>query len=280
MHIPKAWSKASAKVKTPDGTPFSLDVWGWGEDALAASKAAALRLERSLARIRSGEAFKRDYLYATRPPREEILQTFAAAPDDRPFGVVTRNRHGALVLNAAHLLFLDVDLPQPGLGERIKRFFLPSLPSSDAVVLDKLRQALRRYGKATFRLYRTANGLRAIAIDRAFDPASDEAQALMQSTDTDPYFIRLCVAQKSFRARLTPKPWRLGCPPPPEYPRPDETLRREFAAWLSRYESVSARYATCRYLETIGSRSPEGEAKKLIALHDQRTRCNEVLPLA
>jgi hypothetical protein len=281
VHIPKAWAKASAETKAPDGRPFALAVWGWGEDALGARSEAARRLERLVGRVRRGEPFGTQYAYSTRPPREEILQTMATAPDDAPFAVVTRNRYGARVLNAARLLFLDVDLPPPGLGERLKRFFLPSSPGSESIAAGRLREALRRYGKATFRLYRTASGLRAIAVDRDFDPAGEEAQALMKDTGTDPAFVRLCLAQKSFRARLTPKPWRADCPlPPGEHPRTDEAARKEFAAWLASYESTSARYATCRYLETVGSGSPRAEAKKLIELHDERTRCNDALPLA
>jgi hypothetical protein len=281
MHIPKAWAKATADAKAQDGKQLALAVWGWGEDAVSARSEAVRRLERIIGRIRRGESFPSDYAYATRPPREEILQSFAPAPDDAPFGLVTRNRYGALVLNAARLLFLDVDLPRPTFGERLKRIFLPSSPTAESVAVGKLRDALRQFGKATFRLYRTASGLRAIALDRDFDPAGQEAQELMKSTGTDPWFVRLCVAQKSFRARLTPKPWRCGCPlPPAEYPRTDEADRKAFAAWLSNYESISSRYATCRYLETIGAGSPRGDAKKLIALHDQRTRCNETLTLA
>jgi hypothetical protein len=281
LYIPKAWAKASAEAKAPDGTPFGLAVWGWGEDALGARNAAARRLERLVGRVRRGEPFGTGYEYSARPPREEILQTLAAAPDDAPSALMTRNRYGAQVLNAASLLFLDVDLPPPGFGERLKHFLLRSSPRSESIALGRLRDALRRYGKATFRLYRTASGLRAIAVDRDFDPAGEEAQALMKDTGTDPSFVRLCLAQKSFRARLTPKPWRCDCSlPPGEHPRTDEATRKAFAAWLANYEATSARYATCRYVETVGSGSPRAQAKKLIELHDQRTRCHETLPLA
>lgn len=281
MHIPKAWAKAAAEVRTPDEKPLALAVWGWGEDALSARREAARRLERLIGRIRRGEPFPADYAYAARPPREEIVQSFAAAPDDEPFGLVTRNRYGALVLNTARLLFLDVDIPDPSFVQRVRRIFLPSAPGFAEEAIAKLRDALRQFGRATFRLYRTASGLRAIAVDRSFDPAGREAQELMKSTGTDPSFARLCLAQKSFRARLTPKPWRCKCPlPPGQHPRSDRATKTAFTAWVQRYESISAGYATCRYLETVGPGSPGGTAEKLIALHDLHTRCNEALPLA
>lgn len=281
MHIPKAWAKARTQLTTKDERQLALAVWGWGEDPFTARTQAERRLERVVWRIRQGESFPFEYGYLSRPPREEIVQTLAAAPDDAPYGMVTRNRYGALVLNTARLLFLDVDIPRPDFMLQLRRFFVPSIPSPSEAVLAKLRAALRQYGKATFRLYRTASGLRALAVDREFEPAGEEAAALMKATGTDPWFIRLCSAQKSFRARLTPKPWRCGSGlPPGEYPHADEASRKAYADWLQRYQSAGAKYATCRYLETIGSASPRGDAAKLIALHDKHTRCSESLPLA
>jgi hypothetical protein len=148
-------------------------------------------------------------------------------------------------------------------------------------VVTTLRNALRNYGRATFRLYRTASGFRVIAIDREFDPSAREVQDLMRATGTDPAYARLCLAQRSFRARLTPKPWRCKSPVPPgQHPRLAVGLQEQFAAWLVDYERAAAHYATCRYLETVGNGSPQGEARKLVEFHDRATRCNEPLMLA
>lgn len=124
-------------------------------------------------------------------------------------------------------------------------------------------------------------GLRAMAIDREFDPTAREVQDLMLATGTDPAYARLCMVQRSFRARLTPKPWRCGSlRPPGRYALLDGELQRRFAAWLGEYDRASKRYATCRYLETIGNGSPRGDTERLIELHDRETRCDEALPLA
>jgi hypothetical protein len=116
---------------------------------------------------------------------------------------------------------------------------------------------------------------------RDYDPAGREAQDLMKATGTDPWFVRLCLAQKSFRARLTPKPWRVGVKAPPgEYPREGETSQR-FAEWLREYESASRGYATCRFLETVGKGGlVGGEDHGLVELHDRATRADSTLPLA
>lgn len=272
MHIPRAWARAEADAKH-DGRPFRISVWGWGDDDPAAKVSAKERLARALDRVRRGEPLPRGYGYGSRPLREEVLQRFDGA------AVVTRNSYGAKVLNAARLLFLDVDLAPLSLAGVLRRIF--SGRGAEAEALARLREGIARYNRATFRIYRTASGLRAMALDRELDPAGREAQDLMRATGTDPAFAQLCLAQKSFRARLTPKPWRCGSPlPPGVYPREDAAMRRRFAEWLAGYEKRSARYATCRYLETLGSSSPRGGAARFLELHDRETRAGEDLPLA
>jgi hypothetical protein len=281
MHIPRAWAKASADGQTADGRTLPVSVWGWGEDEAGARKGAADRLQRLLERIRRGDPFPDKYSYGSRPLREEILGTIEGEVPGEPLALITRNSYGAQVLTASRLLFLDVDLNPPTFLQRVLRMFGAGRDSSEETVLARLRSVLQQYGKATFRIYRTASGLRAMAIDREFDPAGSDAQELMKATGTDPAFSRLCLAQRSFRARLTPKPWRCKISnPPSEYPRPEGEARRRFATWLKEYEDRSRGYATCRYLETIGNASPRGGAGKLLELHDRVARCSEPLPLA
>src|SRR5690606_15883647 len=112
-------------------------------------------------------------------------------------------------------------------------------------------------------------------------PTGRETQELMRLTGTDPAFSRLCLAQRSFRARLTPKPWRCESPlPPGEHPRTDAAVQQQFARWLVQYDEASAKYASCRYLETIGTGIAGGLARELIEVHDRLTRCKASLPLA
>ncbi len=93
--------------------------------------------------------------------------------------------------------------------------------------------------------------------------------------------MRLCVAQRSFRARLTPKPWRCDCSlPAAAHPRVDAAVHQGFADWVGAYEAAYTGYATCRYIETVGSGRPRGRSEDLIRLHDRMTRCNDPLPLA
>jgi hypothetical protein len=279
MHIPRIWKKAQAEVSTPDRGVLPVVTWGFGDDAEEAGREAERRLERLSERVRRGDPFPRGYEYGSRPIREEILETIGGKEDPR--AILTRNRYGATVMNAARLLFLDVDLPEEGGAPGfIGKLF--GAKSPEAAALEKLREALGKAGKGAFRIYRTAGGFRALATDRAFDPAGAEAQALMKSTGTDPWFVQLCLAQKSFRARLTPKPWRLGMKAPPgQFPREEPEAEQRFAEWLAEYEELSRTHATCRYLETVGKGGMVGEGDaSLVSLHDRLARAAEPLPLA
>lgn len=274
MRIPRAWSKAEDEVEAR-GKRLHLVAWGWGDDVAAAGRLAAERLARLVERVRRGERFPDLYGYGLeRPLREEVVQTIGDA------GVVTRNVYGALVLNTARLLFIDVDLPEggPSLGQRVLGLFGRRPPDP----LERLREALRAVAPLTFRIYRTAAGLRALGVDRQYEPGGQAAEALMTHAGADPRYVKLCRAQKSFRARLTPKPWRCGAPPRPpgEHPRTDPDLQARFDGWLREYEAASAGWATCEYVETIGAGHPDEHAAGLIALHDRVTRAGERLPLA
>lgn len=282
MHIPKTWLKISADCFSRErGGTIPVTVWGWGDEAGEARRNAESRLDRLVKRLRLGEPAADGYSYGDRPVREEILDTFEGAGEGQSDAVLTRNRYGAQILNTAWMLFLDIDLPPLTFMQRIRRLFSATTAGEDALALAKLRENLQRLGDTTFRVYRTAAGLRAIAIDRRFDPRGSEAQALMQATGTDACFANLCRLQESFRARLTPKPWRCGMPMPPgTYPREDAMVQRRFADWVGRYEQASNKHATCRYLETIGTGSCDADTERLIAIHDRVTRCDAALPLA
>lgn len=279
MYIPRAWTKVTAEARFPDGRTKPVSVWGWGEDEFRAKAKGTERLQRVLERVLRGGPFPERYAYGNRPVREEILQSVDGKSKDEPSALVTRNGYGAQVLNTAQLLFLDIDVGTPGLLRGIRD--LLGGGSEHDRVLHRLRDALQRYGRATFRVYRTAGGLRAMAVDREFDPAADEVQELMRETGTDPAFAILCQVQRSFRARLTPKPWRCSVSTPPgKHPRQEGALKQRFQSWLLDYERAASDYATCQYLETVGNGSPTRTAQELIELHDHATRCDTALPLA
>jgi hypothetical protein len=256
-----------------------LTALGWSTASLTEARAMAVeRLSRLMARVRAGEPLPRGYGYGSRPLREEVLKEIPEGDNSRL--VITRNSYGATILNAGHALFLDIDLPAATLSGALQRLF-GRKDDRIAAPLAELRATLERDGHATFRIYQTAAGLRALAVDREFEPAGSETQRLMEAARVDPAFRQLCRVQQSFRARLTPKPWRCGYRKPPTlYPRETPEAERRFAHWLEGYERACADRATCRFLETVGGGSPTPELDSIVRLHDGLTRSDTGLPLA
>lgn len=277
MLIPPHWSKATGTVNAPDGRCYALRIWGWSAGSVAeAASLARRRLAEASARIAAGALRDQAYFYGKAPLREEIVRTVG---DE---AIVTRNRYGALVLNAARVPFIDVDTPASGAGSGggFLGLFAGRKADPAAAALERLRAACRRSPGTSFRIYRTAAGFRLLATDLLLDPASTQAQALLADFSADPFFVKLCKLQASFRARLTPKPWRCGCTlPPGSFPR-EAATQAAFDEWLQEYEAASRSRAACALVETLGPGRTLPEAAQIVAEHDRACRVGERLPLA
>jgi hypothetical protein len=281
MNIPRYWARATAQVTSPGGDRLDLSAYGWSAAGQAdAGQRAQERLARLVERVRRNEPLPRGYGYGERPMREEIVLEHR---DDHGevTAVVTRNGYGALVLNAKHALFIDVDrAPAPGPGVLSRLFGRSRAPDAAETVPPALRDALAGSG-GRFRVYRTAAGFRVLGTDRAWDPRAPATHDLMTRAGADPAFQALCRRQESFRARLTPKPWRCGQRlPPGTHPREHPDDRAAFARWLAGYDQATGALATCRFLATVGGDAVAPELQAVVAHHDETTRAGSTLPLA
>ena len=276
MQIPRHWARAKGLAQDASGKPYALTMWGWSASSTAeAAQVAERRLVEARARIASGAPRHEAYFYGKTPLREEIVRAIGGDAG----AVVTRNRYGALVLNAARVPFIDVDVPEGG-GGGLRALF-GKRPDPGAVVLERVREACARVRGASFRVYRTAAGFRVLATDLTLDPQSARTEELLSGFGADPFFTKLCKLQASFRARLTPKPWRCGClSPSTSYPREEAAARRKHEAWLSEYEAAIESKATCSLVEAIGFGRISDEARPIVEEHDRVCRVGEKLPLA
>ena len=233
------------------------------EEARADALARAPRVERKIA----GEALaKEDYAADI---REEIVCEIDA------HNVITRNRYGALVLNTESLTILDID--------QHRKSFLEALGfrerDNKAAILEDLEKLAARpeYASLGFRVYETLKGMRAIVTGAYFDPVSADGRALLERTHSDPLFAKLCVKQKCYRARLTPKPQRIKQKAIRyRWPMDAETLASA-RQWVREYESRSQEFATCHYARTLGKQHAVTE---IISIHDEETRARSRLALA
>jgi hypothetical protein len=134
------------------------------------------------------------------------------------------------------------------------------------------------------RVYRTPSGLRLMATHRPFTPNDPAVTAFFAAVKVDRVYARMCANQQCFRARLTPKPWRIGInahmkPRPGVWPvAPERRPVRD--AWIARYEAASRGYAACRFVEAVGSGATHIDVETVRRLHDDGSRALQDLPIA
>lgn len=134
------------------------------------------------------------------------------------------------------------------------------------------------------RIYRTPAGLRLLAMHKTFGPEDPEVANIFREIEADKIYVQMCTNQHCFRARVSPKPWRIGVeshlkPRPGVWPiNPDRMPDR--VRWVNEYERKAEAYASCRFLVAKGSGVVDPAVEKVQILHDDLCRAQSDLPLA
>jgi len=137
---------------------------------------------------------------------------------------------------------------------------------------------LRQHPDWNLRLYRTPAGFRLLAMHRLFDSHDPAVSECFTALGVDPVYTTMCKNQHCFRARVSPKPWRIGLgdhirPRPGVWPvNPAHLETRQI--WIRRYEDTSTRFASCRFVEAIGSSVVHPQAELVRELHDRMSQAN------
>ncbi len=171
--------------------------------------------------------------------------------------LITENSYGCAVLNAFNMTIADIDIKPESWGDAADdlSFSCATVPSVEDAVRNLRQLASVRPGWGG-RLYRTKNGLRFIVTTHEYEATADTTQLLLLSAKADPLYIRLCGVQNTFRARLTPKPWRIK-------------------------EGAELNYAVCNLHSIIGEDKIIEPFQRMIILHDESTRALTLkMPLA
>ncbi|MHC4354521.1 MAG: hypothetical protein ACYS0H_17595 [Planctomycetota bacterium] len=278
MRIPRYWARGSHAGVDPRGQEQVFRAWGWSFNSLAGAKEEARARARRIFDALTGGRKPDSYDYLEYPLREEIVDSIG--PTGEETAIVTRNRYGALVLNCRAICFADVDFPQvksTGVLDALFLLFSAQRRRERArelqeASIEKIRAWSERHPERSFRLYRTAAGLRLLFTDQGYDPVSEEVSNLLGELGSDPLYKRLTLKQECFRARLTAKPWRCGCRRPPNrYPWETTDAERRYRAWQKEYEAKSREYVTCCFLETFGGSFSGVPFSDIVNLHDQYT---------
>ncbi len=177
----------------------------------------------------------------------------------------------AAILTAATLLFIRA-MVNGALARR----------GREALREDVL-DAAERFAKARktrrVEVYETPAGFRLMLTHARFAVDAPETKAFFEAVGADPKYTALCELQGCYRARLTPKPWRLSprMRPPKRlaYWPLSERARVERDAWVRDYDAASSGYAACRYVRGYGDGREDPDVARVRALHDRHCRAHE-----
>ncbi len=134
------------------------------------------------------------------------------------------------------------------------------------------------------RIYRTPAGLRVLAMHRTFDPSEAAVTACFDALGADPIYQKMCMNQHCFRARVSPKPWRIGIdahlrPRPGIWPVSAERIP-ERRRWIDAYELACGSFASCSFVAALGSDVTTAKALLVQEIHDGLSKAHSGLPIA
>ena len=166
------------------------------------------------------------------------------------------------------------------LASLFDRALINTKDSTEQEAMARVRAFMLDHPAWGLRVYRTPAGLRLLATHRLFSPSEVEVQDFFSKVGADPIFVRMCMNQKCFRARLTAKPWRMGMttairPRPGVWPVRPERLK-ERAAWVAVYEQRAADFSACQFVDALGSGAIDSKVAEVVALHDAESRATVV----
>ena len=135
---------------------------------------------------------------------------------------------------------------------------------------------VRRHPDWHLRIYQTPAGFRILVLHRTFKPDEPAVNDFFAALAVDPVYARMCRNQQCFRARVSPKPWRMGLsrhmrPRPGVWPVKAEHLEVR-NAWIRDYESAATRFASCKFIEALGNSFTDPKAAKVRDLHDRMSQ--------
>ena len=183
------------------------------------------------------------------------------------------------MLNTENVFFADVDMPSPGLADKLFGWLKKKKPFEQTLI-EKISNIIDRDSRTCIRLYRTLKVYRIAIMDRLVDPEEAQSDSLLKELGSDKLYVSLCRSQDCYRARLTPKPWRCGSTrPPTQFPFVYRGAEERFQQWLVGYEKNSQQFATCALVGEFGSKVKHPRAESVLKLHDQFV-LNDDRPLA
>lgn len=320
MLVPEYWAEHKQVVEY-NGRKATIKRFGWSDTSMQDAQNNAIeRVNEAIELFKTDNSLKRRERKVAYngadglPIREEIIKRF----DDF---VITRNSYGALCLNTPDVLFGDIDFPDkrkgslgcflsfcffvlsfvlvfgfgfsilvflsvflgPAIGYIHTKFFFKE-PDYETTHLESIKSIVAQNPDWRIRVYKTPNGYRILALHQLFDAQSEETKKFADRFKMDPVYRTMCVNQNCFRARVSPKPWRIGIsdhlrPRPGVWPIAQENIPAR-KSWVKNYDEQSKDYAACKFLMELGSGKTDSKALLVQKVHDDYCRALKDLPIA
>jgi hypothetical protein len=185
-------------------------------------------------------------------------------------------------------LFLLLSLPCVvagfGLARLVRAAFLKSQGGAKQLAERRIDEFARAHPDWRLRVYQTPAGFRVMATQRTFAPDEAPVSELFSALHTDPIYVAMCQRQQCFRARVSPKPWRMGVdahikPARAVWPVTAEALAKR-KAWVDVYHQKASSYSSCRFLRELGGGTTCERVNRVVELHDKLCRAQDNLPIA
>jgi hypothetical protein len=157
------------------------------------------------------------------------------------------------------------------IADVIQRVILSLNSGPEKKALERIKKVSKENSELHIRLYRTPMGYRILLMNDTYCPTSNAAINLLETLKSDKIYILMCKNQNCFRARVSPKPWRIGVdrlkPRPRVWPIKPERLA-ERISWVDIYEKKAKNYSSCHYLLHLGSDKVDDKAELVRQIHD------------
>lgn len=260
------WVKETAILQV-NGEPQKSTCFGGSNISLEDARLNAReKLQKVQARINGAPVQVEEYQVSI---REEIIHVI----DNQ--NIITRNRYGALILNSENTCFVDIDEPKLSFWQSL--FGRGKLSKKELIIrMIENKAAKPPLDALNYRIYETHSGIRLIISGKPLPPSSAESKTLLKTFNSDWLYQILCAKQDCYRARLTPKPYRIKCKAHRViFPR-DEEQQSQLELWVKTYEQHAAKFGVCKFVKQIGDEIPN----KIIKLHDSETGAYKSIKLA
>jgi hypothetical protein len=194
-------------------------------------------------------------------------------PIEHTFGAdvaITRSNYGYRVLNTPLLGMVDVDLNPQFDTEAQKKEALANM------------EEWAKAKQQSWIVYETAGGLRMLRVDAPMPLDDSYLETANSIFGADKLYAKLCIEQKAFRMRVSPKPYRIGAKYPHWNPYDggfDPVDEMQLPRHIAAYEDRANQFRICKRIAHFGGGMMHYSLYEVVRIHDGLTGANSVLQM-